>query len=110
MSASMSAVSRPKCSSPSCGIASPGPSVSPERAPEMFTAMPPSSLWQRMKRSPNTRVSSLTILKLNALTYQSAVFFGSGDFRWMWLMRNGIVLSTCVLGSPRASRPRPRLR
>jgi len=31
------------------------------RAPEMLTFMPPSSLWQRTKRSPNTRVSSLVI-------------------------------------------------
>ena len=73
-------------------MASPAPSFSPERAPEMLTAMPPSSLWQRMKRSPKTRVSSQTILKLNALTYQSAVFFGSGAFRWMWLIRNAIVI------------------
>src|SRR5262245_63732411 len=56
----------------------------------MLTAMPPSSLWQRMKRSPNTRVSSLMILKLNAPTYHSAVLRGSGDFRWMWLIRNGM--------------------
>src|SRR4029077_4552243 len=48
------------------------------------------SLVQRMKRSPNTRVSSPTILKLNAPTYHSAVLRGSGDFRWMWLMRNAM--------------------
>src|SRR5205814_5461429 len=53
----------------------------------MFTLTPPSALLQRRKRSPNTRVSSLAISKSNAFTYHSAVFFGSGDFRWMWLMR-----------------------
>ena len=37
-------------------MASPGPSFSLVRAPEMLTAMPPSSLRQRMKRSPKTRV------------------------------------------------------
>ena len=45
----------------------PGPSFSPVRAPEMFTAMPPSSLMQRTNRSPKTRVSSETILKLKAV-------------------------------------------
>ena len=68
-------------------MASPVPSVSPVRAPEMLTAMPPSALWHRMKRSPKLRVVSFTILKSKAFTYQSAVFLGSGDFRWMWLMR-----------------------
>src|SRR5262245_419296 len=61
----------------------------------MLTAMPPSSLWQRTKRSPNTRVSSLMILKLKAFTYQSAVFRGSDAFRWMWLMRNAMRASLC---------------
>jgi hypothetical protein len=28
---------------------------------------------------------------LKARTYHSAVFRGSGDFRWMWLMRNAMV-------------------
>src|SRR5215212_8311166 len=67
--------------------------VSFVRAPEMFTLIPPSSLLHRRKRSPNTRVSSLVIWKLNALTYQSAVFFGSGDLRWMWLMRKPMGVS-----------------
>src|SRR5262245_3016853 len=87
MSASMSVESKPKCSRPKCAEAVPGWSVSPVRGPEMFTAMPPSTLWQRMKRSPNTRVSSLTILKSNAPTYHSAVRRGSEAFRWMWLIR-----------------------
>src|SRR6266571_901417 len=56
----------------------------------MFTAMPPSSLWQRMKRSPNTRVSSLTILNPNAPTYHSAVRRGSDALRWMWLIRQAM--------------------
>src|SRR5579885_1349841 len=58
----------------------------------MLTAMPPSSLWQRMKRSPNGagRTESSTIVKLKARTYHSAVARGSDDFRWMWLMRYGI--------------------
>jgi hypothetical protein len=93
MSASRFAESKPKCSIPWCGVASPGPSFSPVRAPEMFTAMPPSSLMQRTNRSPKTRVSSDTILKLKAVTYQSAAFRGSGDFRWMWLIRNAMVTS-----------------
>src|SRR5262245_24968660 len=87
MSASMSVESKPKCSRPKWAEAFPGWSVSPVRGPEMFTAMPPSTLWQRMKRSPNTRVSSLTILKSNAPTYHSAVRRGSEAFRWMWLIR-----------------------
>src|SRR2546422_8075197 len=45
-----------------------------------------------MKRSPNTRVSSPTILKLKARTYHSAVFRGSGAFRWMWLIRNAMIV------------------
>src|SRR5579883_2817040 len=58
----------------------------------MLTAMPPSSLWQRMKRSPKGggRTESSTIVKLKARTYHSAVARGSDDFRWMWLMRYGI--------------------
>src|SRR6267142_2278946 len=91
MSVSRWVESRPKCSSPWWALASPGPRRSPVRAPEMFTAIPPSSLWQRTKRSPKTRVSSLMILKLKALTYHSAVFRGSDAFRWMWLMRNAMV-------------------
>src|SRR5215212_2490331 len=76
----------------------------------MLTAIPPSSLWQRMNRSPKSRVVSPTILKLNALTYQSAVFLGSGDFRWMWLMRNGIVRSQVTSWArPQPAGPRPRL-
>jgi hypothetical protein len=47
----------------------------------MFTFTPPSGEAQRMKRSPKTRVSSLVMVKPNALTYQSAVRRGSGDFR-----------------------------
>src|SRR5207245_2279365 len=86
MAASMSLESKPKCSMPWCGFASPGPSRSFVRAPEMLTANP-SSLVQRTKRSPNTRVSSFTILKPNAVTYHSAVLRGSGAFRWMWLIR-----------------------
>src|ERR1044071_7787952 len=69
----------------------------------MLTAMPPSALLQRRKRSPNTRTSSLAIWKSNAFTYQSAVLFGSGDFRWMWLMRKP--MSTLLdggIGSARA--------
>jgi len=27
------------------------------------------------------------ILKLKAFAYHSAAFFGSGAFRWMWLIR-----------------------
>src|SRR5438093_3019148 len=96
MSVSRCVESKPKCSSPWWALASPGPRRSPVRAPEMFTPIPPSSLWQRMKRSPKTRVSSLMILKLKALTYHSAVFRGSGAFRWMWLMRNAM---TRLLGS-----------
>ncbi|PYN50075.1 MAG: hypothetical protein DME00_06870 [Candidatus Rokuibacteriota bacterium] len=96
MSVSRCVESNPKCSSPWWALASPGPRRSPVRAPEMFTPIPPSSLWQRMKRSPKTRVSSLMILKLKALTYHSAVFRGSGAFRWMWLMRNAM---TRLLGS-----------
>ena len=49
-------------------------------------ATTPSSLVQRMKRSPNTRTSSTRIFGSNAFTYQWAVVFSSGDFRWMWLM------------------------
>src|SRR3989442_11576906 len=45
-----------------------------------------------MKRSPNSRVSSPTILKLKARTYHSAVFRGSGAFRWMWLIRNAMIV------------------
>src|SRR2546422_10976636 len=45
-----------------------------------------------MKRSPNTRVSSPTILKLKARTYHSAVFRRSGAFRWMWLIRNAMIV------------------
>ena len=56
------------------------------RAPEMFTGVP-SSDWQRTKRSPNTRVSSETILNAKAFTYQSAVLRGSEAFRWIWLIR-----------------------
>src|SRR3990170_203870 len=56
----------------------------------MLTARPPSSLTQRTKRSPNTRVSSPTILKLKAVAYHSAVLRGSGAFRWMWLIRYGM--------------------
>src|SRR5215475_1466509 len=43
-----------------------------------------------MKRSPNTRVSSPTILNLNAFSYHSAVLRGSDAFRWMWLIRNAM--------------------
>src|SRR5262245_5134521 len=63
----------------------------------MLTAMPPSSLCKRTKRSPNARVSSLMILKLKAFTYQSAVFRGSDAFRWMWLMRNAMRASLLVV-------------
>src|SRR5262249_37334408 len=97
MSASSCVESKPKCSSPWCALASPGPRRSPVRAPEMLTAMPPSSLWQRTKRSPNARVSSPMILKLKAFTYQSAVFRGSDAFRWMWLIRNAMRASLLVI-------------
>src|SRR6266404_3330076 len=60
----------------------------------MLTAMLPSSAWQRMKRSPKTRVSSLTILNANAFSYHSAVLRGSGAFRWMWLIRNAMTISS----------------
>src|SRR5207237_545624 len=53
MSASLSCESKPKCSRPWCGLASPAPSRSFVRAPEMLTAKP-SSLVQRTKRWPNT--------------------------------------------------------
>src|SRR5947207_5331909 len=62
----------------------------------MFTLIPPSALLQRRKRSPKTRVSSLVIWKSNAFTYHSAVFFGSGAFKWMWLMRKPMALSLTV--------------
>src|SRR4029077_20205900 len=86
MSASRFSESKPKCSRPWWARASPAPSFSLVRAPEMFTGVP-SSLWQRTKRSPNTRVSSETILNAKAFTYQSAVLRGSEAFRWMWLIR-----------------------
>jgi len=41
-------------------------------------AIPPSSLWQRTKRSPKTRVSSLMILKLKGPHVPVGVFRGSG--------------------------------
>src|SRR5438552_11139027 len=83
-------------------MASPLPIFSFVRAPEMFTLIPPSALLQRRKRSPNTRVSSLVIWKSKAFTYHSAVFFGSGAFRWMWLMRKPMALSLTVGLSARA--------
>src|SRR5581483_2253370 len=115
MSASMSSDSMAKCSRPQCALASPGPSFSLVRALEMDTTMPPSPLVQRMKRSPNTRVSSLTILKANAFSYHSAALRGSGDLMWMWLIRNGIGLSPdnvrlCGLPSPCGGRPRWSMR
>src|SRR5712664_1939390 len=75
----------------------------------MLTIMPPSSLWQRTKRSPNTRTSSFRILKPNAFAYHSAVFRGSGAFRWMWLIRYAmrVVLLLEVRESP-SRHPRPR--
>ena len=54
ISASISSTSTPKCSSPWCASASPGPSVSPVRAPEMFTVKPDGSA-QPINRSPNVR-------------------------------------------------------
>src|SRR5262249_25972811 len=89
MSVSSCSESNPKCSSPWWAPASPGPRRSPLRAPEMLTKKP-SSLAHRTKRSPKTRTSSLRILKRKAWTYQSAVFRGSGAFRWMWLIRYGM--------------------
>src|SRR5262250_278669 len=56
-----------------------------------------------MKRSPNTRVSSPTILNLNAFSYHSAVLRGSDALRWMWLIRNAMARASrwprraCVL-------------
>src|SRR5712692_6318384 len=85
MSASRSTESKPKCSRPQCALASPEFIRSFVRAPEMLTLMPPSALAHRTKRSPNTRTVSLVISKPNAVTYHSAVFRGSGAFRWMWL-------------------------
>ena len=52
MSASMSSLSMAKCSRPQRAPSLPaGASVSPVRALEMDSSMPPSA-WQRTKRSP----------------------------------------------------------
>src|SRR5262245_10820640 len=66
-----------------------------------------------MKRSPNTRVSSPTILNLNAFSYHSAVLRGSDAFKWMWLIRNAMARASrwapqgvCARGSGQRARCR----
>jgi hypothetical protein len=78
----MSSTSMAKCSSPKCAEELPGASVSPVRASENVTSVPPSAS-QRMNRSPNGRVWSLRILKANALTHHSAALRGSDALMWM---------------------------
>src|SRR5947209_2269803 len=75
----------------------------------MFTIMPPSALWHRMKRSPKTRTSSPRFLKAKASTYHSAVFRGSGAFRWMWLIRYAMDASCGDVESAHCRGPTPRL-